>query len=149
MTHVKFFNNGNMFRDALVPKAFNQLVDSLLTDTLPAYDHALAYRPRVDVLERENQYELHILMPGLSKEDIKVDLEDKKLTISAERKQEAEESGVKYHSVESFFGKFSRTFHLPKNADTENISAEFKNGILVVSIQKAEPAKNSKTIDIK
>lgn len=149
MTHVKFLNNGGMFKDTFVPKTFSQLVDSLLTDAMPAYDNAVGYRPRVDVLERENQYELHIMMPGLSKEDIKLDLEEKKLTISAERKKESEESGVKYHSTESFFGKFSRSFHLPKNSDTENISAEFKNGILVVSIPKSEPAKTSKTIEIK
>jgi HSP20 family protein len=149
MTHVKFLNNGSLFKDTFVPKAFTHLVDSMLTDALPVYDNAMAYRPRVDVLEREKQYELHIMMPGLNKEDIKIDLEEKKLTISAERKQESEESGVKYHAVESFFGKFSRSFNLPKNSDIENIGAEFKNGILVVSIPKAEPAKTSKSIEIK
>lgn len=125
------------------------MVDSLLTDALPVHDNVVSYRPAVDILERENQFELHIMMPGLSKEDIKLDLEDKKLTISAERKKESEESEVKYHTVESFFGKFSRRFNLPKNSDAENISAEFKNGILVVSIPKSEPAKSTKSIEIK
>jgi HSP20 family protein len=148
MTHVKFMNNGNLLSDALIPKNFSRLVDSFLSENLPEYDKELSFRPRVDIIEKEKSFELRALLPGLEKENVSVELEGNKLIISGERKQETLNENEKYHQVESFFGKFKRSFTLPKNVDGNTIKAVFKNGILEISLEKAEPAKSGKVIEI-
>jgi HSP20 family protein len=148
MTQVKFLHNGDILRDTFFPKHFNNFFDSFLSEALPSVEKNIGFRPQVDILETEAHYELHVVLPGLGKEDIKVDLENNKLSISGEYKTNLEE-GVKQHLKEIQKGKFSRTFNLPKNADTESISAEFKNGILQVQIGKAEPARSGRSIEIK
>jgi len=148
MTHVKFMNNGNLLSDAFNPKAFSKLVDNFLSETLPEYDKEFSFRPRVDVLEKEHSFELNVLLPGLEKENVSIEMENNKLVVSGERTQKATAENEKYHSVESFFGKFRRSFNLPKNIDSENIKAAFKNGILEISIPKAEADKTGKVIVI-
>ena len=147
MTHVKFMNNGNL-SDAFNPKNFSRIVDNFLSETLPEYDNEFSFRPRVDILEKEKSFDLHVLLPGLEKDNVNLEVEGNKLIVSGERKQQATEENEKYHQVESFYGKFKRSFTLPKNVNTESIKAGFKNGILEISIEKTEPSKTSKVIEI-
>ena len=148
MTHVKFMNNGHTLNDAFSPKNFSKLVDSFLSETLPEYDKEFSFRPRVDIVEKEKSFEIHVLLPGLEKENVSVKVEDNKLMVSGERKQAEKAETDKYLQVESFYGKFKRSFSLPKNVDPETIKAIFKNGILEISVEKAEIAKSGKIIEI-
>ena len=87
-------------------------------------------------------------LPGIEKEEVKVELKDNRLTVSGERKKETEEKNTRFHRVEHYYGNFSRSFMLPENIKSDAIEANFKNGVLTVAIPKAE-AVQPKTIEIK
>ncbi|TLU82079.1 MAG: Hsp20/alpha crystallin family protein [Chlorobium sp.] len=105
---------------------------------------------KVDISEDEKALYVSADMPGMSKEDVKVSLEDDVLCISAERKQEEEETKKGYHRIERSWGSMSRSFSVGENVDAENISASYDNGVLKVTIPKkeAEP-KKGKEIEVK
>lgn len=94
--------------------------------------------PSVDVSETETLFEVSVVLPGLKKEDISVDLEKGKLTISGERKFENKDEGKNFHRVETQYGKFSRSFYLPDSIDESSISAKYDAGILSITINKSE-----------
>lgn len=88
-------------------------------------------------------------LPGLSKEQIALNIEDDVLTIKAERKQESEEKKKDFHRVERSYGSFSRSFNLGEMIDQENIGADFENGVLHVTLPKAQPVRKTKEISIR
>jgi HSP20 family protein len=106
------------------------------------------WTPEVDVIEEENKYILKMDLPGLSKEDVKISVENDTLKISGEKKYENEEKKKNYHRCERYYGKFERSFNIGKEIDTEKIEANFKNGVLNLELAKAESAK-PKSIEVK
>lgn len=95
--------------------------------------------PSVDILEREGHLILRAELPGMTEKDIEVKLEGNTLTLRGERKMENEDKKNSYHRIESFYGSFTRSFRLPEGVDAEKINAEYKNGVLTVTIpQKPE-----------
>jgi HSP20 family protein len=95
--------------------------------------------PAVDVLEKDGNLVLRAEIPGVSEKDIELKLENNVLTLKGEKKSEQEENGKSYHRKESYYGSFSRSFTLPETADRDNIKADFKKGVLEITIpQKAE-----------
>ncbi|MBN2029721.1 Hsp20/alpha crystallin family protein [bacterium] len=96
------------------------------------------WSPSVDVVESEKNYEVVAEVPGLKKDDIRISIEDGYLTLSGERKKEEESKDKNYHRIERSYGKFERSFRLPKEVDTESIKAQYKNGVLKVEIPKTE-----------
>lgn len=102
------------------------------------------WMPAVDVFESENAFHFTAELPGLTKEDIEITLDENNLTLSGERKFEEKEEGENYHRIERSYGSFTRTFTLPGQVDTENVTAEFKNGVLNISVPKTELAKPKK-----
>ncbi len=108
-----------------------------------------AFVPVVNTREGESAFHIDVDLPGVKKEDIKVDINKNVLTISGERNMKEEVKEEDYYKVETSFGKFSRSFTLPDNIDTENIEARSDNGVLEVVIPKFDEAKNKKTIEIK
>lgn len=107
-----------------------------------AKDVQAVMNTRIDWKETEDEHIITADLPGLSKTDVKVELEDRNtLKISGERKKEEVKEGDKWHRVERATGKFMRIFHLPDNVDTSKISAKFNNGILTLDIPKAKEMK--------
>ncbi len=106
------------------------------------------WTPSVDISESEGEYQIKAEIPDVKKEDVKVTLEDGVLTIQGERKHEKEEKGKKYHRIERSYGSFVRTFSLPDVIDEDKVKAEFKEGVLNLSLPKSEKAK-PKAIDVK
>ena len=105
-------------------------------------DLALAdWAPTADISEDENEYVIKAELPELKKEDVKVTAEAGTLTIMGERRFEKEEKGKRYHRVERAYGTFARSFTLPNIVDTTSIKAEFKDGVLRVTMPKREEAK--------
>lgn len=95
--------------------------------------------PAVDILEKEGNLILRAELPGMTEKQIDLKLEGNTLTIKGERKMENEDKKSNYHRVESFYGSFTRSFRLPDTVDSEKINAEYKNGVLTVTIpQKPE-----------
>jgi HSP20 family protein len=106
------------------------------------------WSPLVDISEDEKEYVIKAELPEVKKEDVKLSVQDNVLSISGERKYEKEEKGKKYHRVERSYGSFMRTFTLPENSDGTKVSAEYKDGMLVVHLPKTEKAQ-PKSIEVK
>lgn len=105
--------------------------------------------PSVNVAENETTFRLEVAAPGLAKEDFKVNIEDKTLTISAEKTVENEtKEGEKFLRREFGYSTFKRSFTLPETIDIANIKATYENGVLHLTLPKVEVKKALKTIDI-
>jgi len=99
------------------------------------------WAPLVDISEDDEEYRIKAELPEVKREDVKVTAEEGTLTIMGERKFEKEEKGRKYHRVERAYGSFGRSFSLPADASPAKVTAEFKDGVLVVHLVKDEKAK--------
>ncbi len=115
----------------------------------PKNEGLSSFLPIVNTREGEFAYHVDADLPGIKKKDITVDIHKDILTISGERKLKEEVKEEDYYKVETSFGKFSRSFTLPDDADIENIEANCDNGVLEVIIPKLKKQKNKKTIAIK
>ena len=100
------------------------------------------WSPAADIAQTEDSYSLTVDLPGLSREDIDVTVEDHVLTLSGERRIERE--GQSMDRIERVHGRFARRFHLPTDIDASAVSAEFENGVLSIVIPKAEDTKARK-----
>ncbi len=113
-------------------------------------DMETSWSPRADVNETEKEYLIDIEIPGIDKKDIKVEIKNDVLTVSGERKEETEKSEKGYQSVERHYGKFERSFGLPETVKAENISAQYKNGVMTLTLPKTEKALPREiTVDVK
>jgi HSP20 family protein len=92
------------------------------------------WMPSVDILEKDGNLILRAELPGMSEKQIELKLEGNTLTLKGERKMEKEDDKTNYHRVESFYGSFTRSFRLPDTVDADKISADYKNGVLTVTI---------------
>jgi len=99
------------------------------------------WAPSVDISETDSEYLIKGEIPGVKKEDVKVTIQDGMLTIQGERKQEKEEKGKKFHRIERSYGSFVRSFRVPDDADENSVKAEFKDGMLNVTLAKSAKAK--------
>jgi HSP20 family protein len=99
------------------------------------------WMPPMDLVETDEHFVLRADLPGLSEEDVHIELEDTTLTVSGERKAEHESRDEGFYRVERAFGSFSRTLTLPKGIDPEAITANFDRGVLEVRIPKPEERK--------
>ncbi|HEU5179391.1 MAG TPA: Hsp20/alpha crystallin family protein [Candidatus Polarisedimenticolia bacterium] len=106
------------------------------------------WTPPVDIVEDEREYLIKADLPEIRKEDVRVTVQDGVLSISGERRFETEEKGRRFHRVERAFGSFNRTFVVPTDADPEEVTAEFTDGLLQVHLPKSEQAK-PRSIEVK
>ena len=126
-----------------VPSRFNFLDDSLLED----------YRKtsimNSDIIEKENGYELQIDLPGVIKEDIKIEMNKNLINISVSISKSSDEENKKYIRKERFTGEIKRSFNIGEDIDEDNINASFENGILYLNLpKKEENDSNKKFIEI-
>lgn len=98
------------------------------------------WAPAVDITEDASEYLIKAELPEVGRDDVKVTVENGMLTLRGERRLEKEETGRKFHRVERAYGSFLRSFHLPENADAAKVSAEFKDGVLLIRLPKQETA---------
>jgi len=106
------------------------------------------WAPLVDIAEDSNGYLIKVELPEVRKDDVKVTVDGGTLTIAGERKAEKEEKGRKFHRIERYYGRFERSFSIPDDAETNNVKAEFKDGVLRVSLAKSEKAR-PKQVEVK
>jgi HSP20 family protein len=100
-----------------------------------------AWAPALDVHEDKDVYSIRVEVPGLKREDIEVSLHDGAVIISGERKSETVNEGTEIHRQERYYGKFSRTLTLPTAVSADKVKAAYKDGVLSVTLPKAEEAK--------
>ena len=107
------------------------------------------FAPSIDVKETDTAYELHAELPGLSEDDITLEIEDGVLTLQGEKKAESKDEKGNYTRIERRYGSFKRQFQLPEHVQEENITASFKHGVLTLTLPKQEtPKKETKKISI-
>jgi HSP20 family protein len=123
------------------PVTMNRLFNSLFDTPTGAASPTRRWIPAMDLAETQDAYILRADLPGLSPEDVKIELENRVLTVSGERKaeQRSEESG--WMRVERSFGAFRRSMTVPAGVDAAAITAAFDNGVLTVTVPKPEQAK--------
>ncbi len=106
--------------------------------------------PAVDLVERENAFELHVDLPGLEEKNIEVKVANGVLTIKGEKEESKEEKKEDFHMRERRFGSFERALRIPDGVDSDKIEAAFKKGVLTVTLPKtAEAQKPVKKIEVK
>ncbi len=98
------------------------------------------WAPAVDIQETDQTFGVKVDLPDVKKEDIKVEMHDGTLTIQGERKQEKEEKGGRFHRIERQYGTFVRRFTLPSQVDEAKVQAEFKDGVLNITLPKVMAA---------
>jgi HSP20 family protein len=107
-----------------------------------------SWSPATDIVEHENEYVVNLELPGVDKDDVKITMQENLLTIRGQKKEEKESNGSQYRRVERSYGEFQRTFQLPSSVKSDRIEAAYRDGILTVSLPKAEEAR-SKQIEVK
>lgn len=139
MTLVKFNADKNN-QKGLVP-SFNNLFDQVFTDNFfSGRDMALV--PAVNICETADHFHVELAAPGLAKEDFRINLERKMLTISVQKELSNEEEGKSFSRKEFSYSSFTRSFTLPDSVEENAIEARYSDGILKVDIPKREEAKN-------
>ncbi|MBF8964725.1 Hsp20/alpha crystallin family protein [Pontibacter sp. FD36] len=130
-----------------MPQTFSSMLDRFFNESVNSRGFA-GFTPHVDACETENGYEIEVALPGIRKEDIAIDFQEGKLTISGERRFEKKEEGRRYQMLETQYGTFSRSFYLPDNVDADKISAQLQDGVLVVNVPKDEQKTMKRQITI-
>lgn len=147
-THMSIVKYNTALND-FVPTSFSNLIDRFFSDSLArSGGSSYAFTPRVDILEDEKAFEILMAVPGMSKEEFKIDLNDNYLTVSGERKLNREKKEDNFYSIETQYGTFSRSFALPENVDAHKISAKYNNGILELTLPKDEKKILKQTIKV-
>lgn len=140
----------------LMPSIFGEsLLDDFFGDFGGARNNARYTAPsssimKTDVKETENEYEIHIDLPGYKKEDVQAELKDGYLVISAKNERSEEDKNKEYIRRERFYGSCSRSFYVGKEIRQEDIGAKFENGVLMLNVPKhvEAPAEEKKYIAI-
>lgn len=143
MTLIKY--NPNDYR----PATLSNFVDRFFNDEFFGGKSLSNFSPQVDIAETDKEFELSFQLPGMKKDDINIDVHDDRLTVSGERKMHNEKNERNYHSIESYYGTFSRSFYLPDTANVEKVDASYKDGILKIVLPKDAKKEAKKTIMIK
>lgn len=138
----------NPVRDLLdVEREFNRMFSNLGSrfgiakkDGDEEYENAV-WMPLTDIYEDKDNYKIKADLPGIKKSDVKISYSDGELSISGERVQELETKDAKCHRAERTFGRYYRSFTLPKEIKEDKIKAEFKDGQLTIIIPKADEVK--------
>ena len=145
MSLIKY-NNG---RTEVFAPNFNNLVDRFFTDS--AFDNTQLekFNPSVDVLESEKAFELHLAVPGFNKDSFNIEVAEKNLIISGERKFDEENSDKKFKTVQTNYGSFRKSFVLPETVDRTKIDAKYNNGILEIILPKDEVKTLKTTVRVK
>ncbi len=130
---------------------FDSFFDNVIEKAFPAFGQEFGVSffgnnsyPKVDVLDNSNSIQIEAEIPGLSKDDVSVELEEDILSIVGNKQEKVQSPDVKYIRRELKRSSFKRSFKLNGSLDLKNIKADFKNGILNVSINKLEPEKPKK-----
>ena len=137
---IRFSPNSELRR---MQREFDRLFNDLLpaTNTGNGSDNTAVWAPRVDLSETEDAYQIRADLPGIDKKDITINFHEGVLSISGERKAESKDEGKNYVRIERSTGHFFRSFNIPNAIKSDKIDASYKDGVLEVSVPKAEEVK--------
>jgi len=132
-----------------VQREINNLFDTFFRGSVE--DSGLittAWNPAVDITEHDNAFTVKVELPGVSRDDVRITIQDNILTIRGEKKQEKETKGTNVHRTERSYGVFQRSFSLPYSVSADAIEAKYADGVLTINLPKAEEAKR-KEIEVR
>jgi HSP20 family protein len=132
----RLFDNFGFGRSWLTPRGFGELGQSM-------------WRPQIEVFERNGEFIVRADLPGMNKDNVKVDITDNALTIQGERKQEHEEKHEGFHRSERSYGSFYRTIPLPEGINADAAKASFRDGVLEISMPAPQREERRRQIEIK
>lgn len=127
---------------------FRNGIDRIFEELWDGPSAPSAWRPAMDVSETENEIVVHADLPGLSKDQVKVNLENNLLTVRGEKQHVSDREDTRHHRSERSYGTFTRALRLPSDVETGKISASYKDGVLTLTLPKSEAAK-PKEIEVK
>lgn len=130
----------------LIFRPFESIIDEIFNGT-KSLAKSNGFTPNIDIAETDTHFEITVEVPGVKKEDIKLSLDKNILAIKGERALENKEEGKNYHRIETSYGSFTRSLTLPDDINGDSIEAKYENGLLNISIEKAEE-KRRKEIEI-
>ncbi|MBF9253347.1 Hsp20/alpha crystallin family protein [Pontibacter sp. 172403-2] len=130
-----------------MPQTFTSMLDRFFNESVNTRNFS-GFTPHVDASETEKGFEIELALPGVKKEDIDIDFQEGKLTITGERKFEKKEDNKHYHMLETQYGSFTRTFYLPDNVNPDKIKADLNDGVLHVTVPKDEQKIMKRRINI-
>ena len=131
--------------------SLGEQLDTLFASPLAEWSPAQvfsAWNPALDVYQDKDTVTVHAELPGMKKEEIQVALQDGVLTISGERKSSRNRNDTRVHCTERFEGSFQRSISLPAEVKADQVAAQYKDGVLTITLPKAEAAK-PKQIEVK
>lgn len=135
---------GNLFADV-----FDTFLNDDFFKNYPATQDMLL-KPSLDIAETDKAWTVSIEIPGVEEKDINLEVENRTITVSGEKKRETMEQDENWHRVERSYGSFQRVLSLPEDVDENKIDASFKNGVLTLTLPRdAKANSNRKTIKIK
>jgi HSP20 family protein len=109
-----------------------------------------AFEPEVDVMDEKDHYLVKVDLPGIKKEEMNIKIEGRMLTLKGERKEEKETKEKNYYASERFYGAFTRMIAMPTDVRADQVKATYKDGVLEISLPKAEGAKAKEvTVEVK
>lgn len=126
--------------NTVTPTVFSDLEKAFVNTFLD--DTEVAFKPRAEVTESKDNFVLRVEVPGVAKEDVKLVIDNNLLTISGERKRDEASEETTYHLRELRFGKFERRFRLSNGIDHGAIKADFRNGVLEITLPKSKEARS-------
>lgn len=137
-------------------RELDRVFDSFFSDfdrfpSLTNWDTSLtSFRPKINLSETDKEIKIEAELPGMDEKDIEVTLKNNTLILKGEKKYKNEQKKDDYHYVESSYGSFTRAIELPEEIDQEKIEANFKNGLMSITIPKVEkPQSTAKKIEVK
>jgi HSP20 family protein len=130
------------FRPFYMPNLFDD-------DFFPVLSNRTSSMPAVNIREDEKDYVLDLAIPGIDKKDLKIDMNEDVLTISSESNNETEQSKDGYKRKEFSYSSFCRSFYIPENVNKDKIEANYKDGILSITLPKEEEEKSKISKEIK
>jgi HSP20 family protein len=134
----------NPMRDMFSRRSgFNRLFDEMFFPVAdnPETAELWNWNPAVDVIENDDSFVIKAELPGVDKKDISLDIKDGTLTLKGERSTEKEDKNDRYYCKERAYGSFRRDFRLPVHAEADKITADYKDGVLTVTIPRPEDRK--------
>ncbi len=131
------------FRDMVsIQDEMNKLFDDFFGRPVARPDWTEGvWSPSVDVSEDKDNVVIKAEMPGMNKDDVKISIQDNVLTLKGEKRQEKEEKDKNYHRIERSYGSLCRSFQLPTSVKSDKIRANYKDGVLSVTLPKTEEVK--------
>jgi HSP20 family protein len=138
-----------------IESEFNYLLDWLRSSLKGESSSDLLFKnewlkPSLDIASDEKEYSIKIELPGIDKDNISIEFSNNTLKISGEKHQEKEEKTKNFYKIERSYGSFQRVLDIPEDSDADNITSEFKDGVLSIKIpRKMLPKADTKKIEIK